>query len=123
MSRRHNVFFSVLIVAIAAVGCGPTDADISTKVKANLTADETVKAAQINVEVQKNVVTLSGTVDAQGVKERAVAVARGTDGVAEVIDKITVKNDGFGPGFGHGREMMERESSGIRKNLPERKGE
>lgn len=99
-------FLGVLAAAVIIVACGPTNAGISTKVKTNLTADETVKTDQIDVGVQKKVVTLSGTVDSPAVKERAVAVARQTDGVADVVDHITIKEQGAGPGIG--REMMER---------------
>lgn len=108
MYQRHRAFLGVLAVAVIAVACGPTDAGIGTKVKTNLTADETVKAAQIDVGVQKKVVTLSGTVDTPAIKERAVAVARRTDGVADVVDQITIKDQGSGPGLGHGPGMMGR---------------
>ncbi len=109
MDQQHSAFLGVLAaVAVITAGCGPTDDGIGTKVKTNLTADETVKAAQINVGVQKKVVTLSGTVDTPAVKERAVAVARGTDGVANVVDQITVKQQAAGPGPGHSGGMMER---------------
>ena len=108
MYQRRSTFLGVLAAAAITVGCGPTDAGISTKVKTNLTADETVKSAQIDVGVQKKVVTLSGTVDTPAVKERAVAVARQIDGVADVVDHITIKEQGSGPGPGPGREMMEK---------------
>ena len=106
MHQQRSAFFGVLVVAAIAAGCGPTDAGIDTKVKTNLTADEAVKAAQINVGVQKKIVTLSGTVDTPAVKERAVALARGTDGVADVVDQITVKQQVSGHGPGPGHEMM-----------------
>jgi len=107
MHQQRSAFLGALTaVAVFTAGCGPTDAAIDTKVKTNLTADETVKAAQINVGVQKKVVTLSGTVDTSAVKERAVALARNTDGVAEVVDQITIKKQASGPGRGHGGEMM-----------------
>jgi hypothetical protein len=106
MYQRRIAFLGVLAAAAITVACGPTDAGIGTKVKTNLTADETVKTAQIDVGVQKKVVTLSGTVDSPAVKERAVAVARQTDGVADVVDQITIKEQGSGPGLG--REMMEK---------------
>ena len=107
MNLRCNTFFGVLALAISAAGCSPTDADTGTKVKANLTADESVKAARIDVAVQKKVVTLSGAVDTSAVKERAVEVARKTDGVSEVVDRLTIKERTFGPGVG--REMMGKE--------------
>lgn len=108
MYQRRSAFLGVLAAAVITVACGPTDSGISTKVKTNLTADETVKTAQIDVGVQKKVVTLSGTVDTPAIKERAVAVARRTDGVADVVDHITIKEQGSGPGPGLGREMMEK---------------
>ena len=112
MYLQRSAFLSVL-VALVTVACGPNDAGITTNVKANLIADETVKGNPIDVGVQKKVVTLTGTVDTPAVKERAVAVARKTDGVVEVVDQLIVKAPGFGPGHGHGpghgREMMGRE--------------
>ena len=108
MHQQTSAFLGVLAAAAIAAGCGPTDAGIATKVKTNLTADETVKAAQIDVGVQKKVVTPSGTVDTPAVKERAFAVARGTDGVADVVDRITVTQQASGHGPGHGGQMMER---------------
>ncbi|OUM00413.1 BON domain-containing protein [Variovorax sp. JS1663] len=115
MYQQRIAYVGVLASAVVAVACGPSDSGIGVKVKSNLTSDETVKAAQIDVGVQKKVVTLSGTVDTPAIKDRAVAVARGTDGVAQVVDQITVKEQSAGPGFGHGREMME-------KRMTERKG-
>jgi osmotically-inducible protein OsmY len=59
-------------------------------VKSKLAADDTVKAYQIDVDTRGHVVTLSGEVDSPVAKERAVAVARQTDGVQSVIDNIRV---------------------------------
>ncbi len=110
MYQRHIALLGLLAAAVITVACGPTDAGISTKVKANLAADETVKTAQIDVGVQKNVVTLSGAVDTPAVKEQAVAIARRVDGVTDVVDQITVKEQGSGssPGPGFGHEMMDK---------------
>ncbi len=105
---RNHAFLSALALAAVAVACTPTDVDIGKKVKANLTADTLVKDAPINVGVQKKVVTLTGSVDTLAVKEQALAVARKSDGVGEVVDQLAVKDQGFGPGHGHGREMSER---------------
>ncbi len=109
MNQQHRAFVGVLAaVAFITAGCGPTDDGIGTKVKTNLTADASVGAAPINVSVQKRVVTLSGTVDTSAVKERAVVIARGTDGVANVVDQMTIKQQAAGPGPGHADEMMEK---------------
>ena len=110
---RSTIFVSLLITAAAiTVGCAATDDGISTRVKTNLSADQALKTAQIEVGVQKKIVTLSGTVDTPAVKEQAVAVARRTDGVTDVVDQMTVREQGSGvgaaPGPGFGREMMEK---------------
>ena len=102
-------FLIALTIAFVAAACSPDDAGISTKVRANLTADANVNAAAIDVGVQKSVVTLSGTVDTTGVKERAVFLARGTDGVTDVVDQIAVRQS---PGPGYGREMSEHGTIG-----------
>ena len=104
MRNRTIILLSVLAAMAITVGCGPNDATINTKVKEKLSADDALKTAPIDASTQKKVVTLSGTVDAQDVKERAVTVARQVDGVAEVVDQITVKQSAPGPDMGH--EMM-----------------
>ena len=116
MNQRYHAFLGALAVAVVAVACAPTDTDTGTKVKANLTADTTVKAAPIDVGVQQKVVTLTGTVDTQAIREQAVAVARKTAGVGEVVDQLVVKDQGFGPG--HGREMMGRGMGSSESNKP-----
>ena len=120
MYQQRSAFLGVLAaLAVVTAGCGPTDDGIGTKVKTNLTADDTVKAAPINIGVQKKVVTLSGTVDTSAVKERAVVVARGTDGVANVVDQITVKQQASGPGPGHAGGMMDK---GMKEGMDHSKG-
>lgn len=106
MYQYFRMLLNILVVSFMLVACGQTDTGISTKVKTNLTADETVKAAQINVGVQDKIVTLSGAVDSQAVKERAVSIARTTNGVTDVVDKITIQEQGYGSE--HGGEMMKR---------------
>jgi len=77
-------------VAALTVACAQTDAGITTNVKAKMAADDTVKAYQVNVDTRNGVVTLTGDVDSALAKERAVQIARNTDGVREVVDSITV---------------------------------
>ena len=75
---------------VATVACGQTDAGITTNVKTKLAADDTVKAYQVDVDTQNRVVTLSGDVENLAAKERAIMIARETDGVRDVIDQIQV---------------------------------
>jgi len=75
---------------ILAIGCSQSDPGITTAVKSKLAADDTVKAYQIDVDTKSRVVTLSGAVETSAAKEQALMLARQTDGVQEVVDRITV---------------------------------
>ena len=75
---------------VTAIACGQTDAGISTAVKSKLAADDTVKAYQIDVDTSDKVVTLTGAVDTANAKQQAVTIARNTDGVRDVVDRLTV---------------------------------
>ncbi|MFN2387770.1 MAG: BON domain-containing protein [Thermoanaerobaculia bacterium] len=88
--KRLSVILGILAAVGFAVACAQTDAGITTKVKSKLAADDTVKAYQIDVDTKDKVVTLSGNVDNPAAKDQAVAIARGTEGVADVVDNITV---------------------------------
>lgn len=75
---------------VFTVACGQTDAGITTSVKSKLAADEAVKAYQIDVDTKEHVVTLSGRVDSAVARDRAMMLARQTDGVRDVIDDLAV---------------------------------
>jgi hyperosmotically inducible protein len=90
MTKRITSFLGILAAVAFAVACAQTDAGITGKVKSKLAADDTVKAYQIDVDTKDKVVTLSGNVDSQAAKDQAVVLARGTEGVADVVDNITV---------------------------------
>jgi hyperosmotically inducible protein len=90
MTKRITTLLGILAAAAFAIACAQTDAGITTKVKSKLAADDTVKAYQIDVDTKDKVVTLSGNVDSQAAKDQAVAIARATEGVADVVDNITV---------------------------------
>jgi hyperosmotically inducible protein len=93
--------FASLISAaglVVTVACASTDPGITTAVKSKLAADDTVKAYQIDVDTSESVVTLTGTVDSMAAKNMAVTLARQTDGVTDVIDRITVDTAAAAPG-------------------------
>jgi len=68
-----------------------SDTMITTKVKAEMAADPLVKAMDVHVETQKGVVMLSGFVPSKAEAEKAIALARKVEGVAEVKSSIQVK--------------------------------
>ena len=67
------------------------DATITTKVKAAMFDDPSVKGTQISVETMQNVVQLSGFVDSPEVKARAGELARSVTGVREVKNDLVVR--------------------------------
>ena len=89
MQQRFAILLSAAGLAFS-VACSQSDAGITTAVKSQMAADETVKASEINVDTHNRVVTLNGTVGSQTEKERAVTIARDTKGVTNVVDDIVV---------------------------------
>ena len=67
------------------------DGVITTKIKAKFVADAQVKATTIDVTTKNGVVTLDGAVPSGTAKQKALALARDTDGVTQVIDRLTVR--------------------------------
>ncbi len=87
-------WLSLLLIAVLA-GCGSAvreqtageyvdDAVITAKVKARLAQEPTVSAFAISVDTRDGVVILSGFVDSEAQRDKAVAIARGVAGVREV---------------------------------------
>lgn len=105
--QKSKVFVSAVmfVVSLAVVACASTrtqkspgeqidDSVITGRVKSALIADPVTKAHNIDVEVFKGTVQLSGFVDTAASKTRASEVARETRGVNEVRNNLTVKTDG-----------------------------
>jgi hyperosmotically inducible protein len=86
-----STIMAAVLFAGMTIGCATTDAGLSSKVKSKLVADDTVKAYKIDVDTRDHVVTLTGSVDRQAEKDRALQLARETKGVREVVDMISVR--------------------------------
>ena len=98
-------YVSALFLAVtlmSAVGCAATskqegtgeyidDSVITTKVKAAILNDATLKVAEINVETFKGVVQLSGFVGTQADIDKAIAVTRAVAGVKSVKNDMRLK--------------------------------
>ncbi len=120
MTKVRVLFLSFMTAVL--VGCAPTDATINSSVKQKLAADDTVKSATIEASTKKKIVTLTGTVDSQQMKDRATTVARQADGVSDVVNQIAVAPSGegpygpgaagHGPGMNNGRGNMGGQGSG-----------
>lgn len=67
--------------------------DISTRVSSELLNDPRTEAYSHNIDVavDRGMVTLSGTVPSERVREAAEEVARKTQGVISVINELKIK--------------------------------
>lgn len=104
MTRFNKYFVAILlsVSVLSVMGCAPTptregtgeyvdDTVITTKVKAAIFNEPTLKSAEINVETFKGVVQLSGFVAAQTDINKAVSIARGIKGVSSVKNDMRLK--------------------------------
>jgi osmotically-inducible protein OsmY len=69
---------------------GLKDAGITAKVRTGLATDERVSAFEVDVETREGVVILQGAVDRVGDKATAEEIARATEGVSGVVNRIIV---------------------------------
>ena len=99
--KRLSSLLLMLVLAFT-VGCASTskqegtgeyvdDTLITTKVKAAVLNEPTLKSAEINVETFKGTVQLSGFVSTQAQIEKAVEVARSVKGVTSVTNSMRLK--------------------------------
>ena len=65
-----------------------TDAELANAVLQRLTQDAVTGMSTFNVEAEDGVVTLYGSLPDNTTRARAIAIARGTPGVKDVINKI-----------------------------------
>ena len=101
ITRKLAALAAMLFMALA-LGCASTakqegtgqyvdDTVITTKVKAAILAEPTLKSTEINVETFKGVVQLSGFVSSRDAETKAVQVARAVGGVTSVKNDMRLK--------------------------------
>ena len=67
------------------------EGSLTAKIKAKMALDDHVKALDLNVDTRGTVVTVTGTVNTQLEKDRALQLARDTAGVTQVVDQVRVR--------------------------------
>jgi osmotically-inducible protein OsmY len=101
LRNRFITFFSALLM-VSFLGCASTakhegtgeyidDSVITTKVKAAILDEPSLKSAEINVETFKGRVQLSGFVNSRADINKAVEVARSVKGVVDVKNDMRLK--------------------------------
>jgi hyperosmotically inducible protein len=66
------------------------DEAIATRIQSKFFTDPQVRAAAVQVSAKDGVVVLEGTVPSAAAKKQALTLARNTEGVQQVIDRLTV---------------------------------
>ena len=102
--KRVKFISAVLMAALVALvlGCSPAphkessaeyidDSYLTTKVKAAILNDSTLKSSEINVETFKGVVQLSGFVNSRSDIGRAVELTQSVKGVTSVRNDMRLK--------------------------------
>ncbi len=100
-SNRFTVFYIFMLLALI-VGCAPTprhegtgeyidDTVITSKVKAAILNEPSLKSGEINVETFKGTVQLSGFVSSKADINKAIEVAQSVKGVKSVKNDMHVK--------------------------------
>jgi hyperosmotically inducible protein len=91
--------FSAILLALV-LGCAGAgtktgefidDRAITAKVKTALAKDPDVSALAVNVDTDKGVVTLNGTVKSATERNKAAQLARNVEGVTSVRNNLTIK--------------------------------
>jgi hyperosmotically inducible protein len=67
-----------------------TDGWITTRVKSRFVGQRLLKGSDIDVDTDKHVVTLTGTVANAAGRSRAAVIAKGTEGVSRVVNRLTI---------------------------------
>jgi len=99
--KHFSAFFSTILLFFF-MGCASTpqqegtgeyfdDSIITTKVKAAIFDEPSLKSSEINIETFKGVVQLSGFVDSREVVEKAVQITKSVQGVKAVKNNLIVK--------------------------------
>jgi hyperosmotically inducible protein len=76
--------------AAARAGEALQDGWLTTRIQAQYFADNQVKARYVDVSTRDRVVTIKGYVDSPAARERALQIARATDGVRQVNDQLLI---------------------------------
>ena len=68
-----------------------SDGSLTAKIKAKMALDDSIKALDIDVDTSGGTVTLRGAVGTEAQRQRALQLARETDGVTRVVDELRVR--------------------------------
>jgi osmotically-inducible protein OsmY len=93
---KKNCWFLIpFILSMVIVSCAPSDNDVQESVQKTLSANPGL--SPVNASVDKGIVTLTGEVESNELKNLAESSLTGIKGVKSVVNSVTVKPQGPTP--------------------------
>ena len=77
--------------AASQVGVTMSESALTAKIKSKMALDDHVNARAVDIDTSGSVVTLTGVVGSAAARDRAVSLARDTEGVTRVVDRLQVR--------------------------------
>jgi hyperosmotically inducible periplasmic protein len=77
--------------AAGHLGDTVAEAALTAKIKSKMALDDHVNARAINVDTSGSVATLTGVVASADERKRAMQLARDTEGITRVVDKLEIQ--------------------------------
>ena len=95
---RSTGMFALTVLTLTVALAMPAYAQVSavkdgwlvTKIHSDLVDEDVLSGSNIDVDVKNGVVTLQGTVPSEAGRARAIAEAKKTDGVKNVVDQLRI---------------------------------
>ena len=78
-------------VAVITIGGTMSEGALTAKIKSKMALDDHVKGRAIDVDTSGSIVTVAGVVASADERARAVRLARDTEGVTQVVDRLQIR--------------------------------
>lgn len=95
MKKNAFTFLIPFAVAFVVMSCSPSDEQVTEAVQQTLSANTSL--SPVSASVEKGVVTLTGEVENEELKQQAESSVKGIKGVTSVVNSVTVKPKGPSP--------------------------
>jgi osmotically-inducible protein OsmY len=87
------LLFACAVVACLGNSCYGPDATVRRRVLQRLSADPATRKLSLDVSVSAGVATVSGGVTQRSQEEQVLVTVRGTEGVLDAINDLTISDD------------------------------
>ena len=76
--------------AASQAGRALSEGSLTAKIKATMALDDSVKALDLDIDTNGSVVTISGVVSTEAERAKALQLAKETEGVTQVVDRMQI---------------------------------